>query len=75
VTQDLTDISDAHKRNWANIIAFGLFHLGAIAALFMFSWRALAVAVFLYWMLYRPRHQHGIPPAAHAQVLPGACGA
>ena len=27
-----------------------LFHLGAIAALFVFSWRNLAVAVFLYWV-------------------------
>src|SRR2546423_10242125 len=26
-----------------------LFHVGAIAALFVFSWRNLAVAVFLYW--------------------------
>jgi fatty-acid desaturase len=50
MTQDLVEISDAHKSNWANIIAFGLFHLGAIAAFFMFSWHALAVALFLYWM-------------------------
>ena len=27
-----------------------LFHLGAIAALFMFSWWSFAVAVFLYWV-------------------------
>lgn len=27
-----------------------LFHLGAVAALFTFNWRALAVAVFLYWV-------------------------
>jgi stearoyl-CoA desaturase (delta-9 desaturase) len=27
-----------------------LFHLGALAAFFTFSWRALAVALFLYWM-------------------------
>jgi len=26
------------------------FHLGAIGALFTFSWRALAVTVVLYWM-------------------------
>jgi stearoyl-CoA desaturase (delta-9 desaturase) len=36
--------------NWTNSIAFGLFHLGAVAALFVFSWKALAVAVFLFWM-------------------------
>jgi len=44
------EISDAHKSNWTNIIAFGIFHLGAVAALFTFSWRALAVGLFLYWM-------------------------
>ena len=27
-----------------------LFHLAAIAALFMFSWRVLAATIFLYWM-------------------------
>src|ERR1700761_6395867 len=26
------------------------FHVGAIAALFFFSWKALAVTVVLYWM-------------------------
>ena len=28
----------------------GLFHVGAIAALFMFSWRVFFVTVFLYWL-------------------------
>jgi len=27
-----------------------VFHLGAIAALFMFSWRVFAATIFLYWM-------------------------
>ena len=36
--------------NWISAIVFGLFHVGAIAALFMFSWRNLAVALVLYWM-------------------------
>jgi len=26
------------------------FHIGAVAALFMFSWKALFVAIFLYWL-------------------------
>ena len=46
----MIDIADSRKINWTNSIAFGLFHIGAVAALFMFSWRALAVAVFLFWM-------------------------
>jgi stearoyl-CoA desaturase (delta-9 desaturase) len=34
--------------NWPTTIAFGLIHLGAIAGLFMFSWRNFWVAVFTY---------------------------
>jgi fatty-acid desaturase len=36
--------------NWTTTIAMGLFHVGAIAALFMFNWRSFWVAVFLYWV-------------------------
>ena len=36
--------------NWPTVIVLTLLHIAAVAALFMFSWRALAVAVFLYWM-------------------------
>jgi stearoyl-CoA desaturase (delta-9 desaturase) len=36
--------------NWLTTIVFALFHVGAIAALFMFSWVNLAVALFLLWM-------------------------
>jgi stearoyl-CoA desaturase (delta-9 desaturase) len=36
--------------NWLVTIVMGLFHVGAIAALFMFSWKAFLMAVFLYWM-------------------------
>jgi stearoyl-CoA desaturase (delta-9 desaturase) len=31
-----------------------LFHIGAIAALFFFSWKALFVALFLYWVAGSP---------------------
>jgi len=50
VSTDLIDRADPRQINWTNIIAFGLFHFGAVAALFMFSWQAFAVALFLYWM-------------------------
>lgn len=50
MTQDPIQRYDEHENNWTNIIAFGLFHLGAIAALFVFTWPALAIALFLYWM-------------------------
>jgi fatty-acid desaturase len=40
----------AGETNWINTIAFAVFHFGAVAALFLFSWPALGVAVFLFWM-------------------------
>jgi sn-1 stearoyl-lipid 9-desaturase len=36
--------------NWVTAIFMGLFHLGAIAALFFFSWGAFFVAAFLWWV-------------------------
>ena len=36
--------------NWTTTSFMLLFHVGAIAALFMFSWKALALAVVLYWI-------------------------
>jgi stearoyl-CoA desaturase (Delta-9 desaturase) len=49
VSTDVHPISEHQKINWINSIVFALFHIGAIAALFMFSWRAFFVALFLYW--------------------------
>jgi len=40
-----------HKRiNWDSTLFLILFHLGAIAALFMFSWSGLTVALILAWL-------------------------
>ncbi len=36
--------------NWTTTSFMILFHVGAIAALIMFSWKALAIAVVLYWV-------------------------
>ena len=36
--------------NWPTATTFALFHVGAVAALFFFSWPLLAAAVFLYWV-------------------------
>jgi stearoyl-CoA desaturase (delta-9 desaturase) len=49
VSTDVLPISEHQKINWINSIVFALFHIGAIAALFMFSWPAFFVALFLYW--------------------------
>lgn len=38
------------KINWPTSLVLGLFHLGAIAALFFFQWHVLAATVFLYWV-------------------------
>ncbi|HEX3684262.1 MAG TPA: fatty acid desaturase [Bryobacteraceae bacterium] len=44
------NISEPQRLNWTITIVMALLHLAALAALFAFSWRALAVAIFLYWM-------------------------
>jgi stearoyl-CoA desaturase (delta-9 desaturase) len=36
--------------NWITVIAMGAFHLGAIAALFYFSWKGLFLALALWWV-------------------------
>lgn len=38
------------RMNLTTTLVMVLFHIGAAAALFMFNWRAFAVAVFLYWV-------------------------
>ncbi len=40
----------ANDINWVTAIAMFLFHVGAVAALFFFSWKAFALAIFLYWV-------------------------
>ena len=36
--------------NWHTATFMALFHIGAVAALFMFSWQALVAAVVLWWV-------------------------
>lgn len=36
--------------NWSTLAVVVLFHVGAVAALFMFSWKVLFASVFLYWI-------------------------
>jgi stearoyl-CoA desaturase (delta-9 desaturase) len=40
----------AKDLNWPTTFVFCLFHVGAIAALFLFEWQAVAVAAVLYWL-------------------------
>jgi len=51
-TEKITQFGAASKDerlNWTTTIVMILFHVGAVAALFMFSWKALAISIFLYW--------------------------
>jgi len=50
VSTEVLPISDRHGMNWPTTVVLALFHLGAVAALFMFSWRNLAVAILLYYV-------------------------
>jgi fatty-acid desaturase len=36
--------------NWISLVAFAVFHAGAVAALFYFSWPAVFTAMGLYWI-------------------------
>jgi fatty-acid desaturase len=50
VSTEFIELPARHRLNWITSSVLFLFHIGAIAALFMFSWQNLAVAVFLYWV-------------------------
>jgi fatty-acid desaturase len=50
LSTEVITLSDRNKPNWLTIIVLALFHIGAAAALFMFSWKALIVSAVLYWM-------------------------
>jgi len=36
--------------NWTSVTAFTVFHVGAVAAPFFFSWSAFFTALALYWI-------------------------
>jgi fatty-acid desaturase len=51
------ELQDLEKRqaeknevNWITAIFMALFHVGAVAALFFFTWKALFVAMVLWWI-------------------------
>ena len=50
MSTEVIELSDRQKPNWPTTIVLVLFHIGAIAALFMFSWKALIVSAVLYYM-------------------------
>ncbi len=50
MSHEVIELSRHDKPNWVTTIVFGLFHVGAVAALFMFTWQALWISIALYWM-------------------------
>jgi sn-1 stearoyl-lipid 9-desaturase len=38
--------------NWVTAIFMGLFHVGAVAALFFFSWKIFFITLFLWWVSF-----------------------
>jgi fatty-acid desaturase len=51
---NIEDIGKTHagddKINWVTASFMMMFHLGAIAAIFFFTWKAFFVALFLWWV-------------------------
>jgi stearoyl-CoA desaturase (delta-9 desaturase) len=50
VSKEPIVLLDRTGLNWITTVILVMLHIGAIAALFMFNWKAFAVAVFLYWV-------------------------
>jgi stearoyl-CoA desaturase (Delta-9 desaturase) len=50
VSNQTVALVDRQGLNWLTTLILAVLHIGAIAALFMFNWRAFAMAVFLYWV-------------------------
>ncbi len=50
VNEAITDIQRKTGINWPTYITMVVFHIGAVAALFMFNWQALAACLLLWWV-------------------------
>jgi len=50
VSKEPVVILDRNGLNWPTTVILVLIHIGALAAFFFFSWKAVIAAVFLYWV-------------------------
>lgn len=50
MNNEVLALPDYRRMNWPTIIVFALLHIASIAALFHFSWSALAAAFVMNWM-------------------------
>src|ERR1700710_383080 len=50
LSEAITDIQRKTGINWPTYITMIVFHIGAVAALFMFTWQALVACLVLWWV-------------------------
>jgi len=50
MSKHTVSISANRKINWPTALVLLLFHIGAVAALFLFSWKAFLVSLALHWI-------------------------
>jgi fatty-acid desaturase len=50
MSEHVIHLPNGNRMNWPTSLVLVLFHIGAIAALFMFSWRSLLISIALYWI-------------------------
>jgi fatty-acid desaturase len=50
MNKEVTTLKEDTRINWHTATFMALFHIGAVAALFMFSWQALVAALVLWWI-------------------------
>ena len=50
MSEHVIHLPNGNRINWPTSLVLVLFHIGAIAALFMFSWRNLLISMALYWI-------------------------
>ncbi len=50
MSEHVIHLPNGNRMNWPTSLVLVLFHIGAIAALFMFSWRNLLISMALYWI-------------------------
>src|SRR5437660_9782728 len=58
--------SNHNQVNWTSAFFMAAFHIGAIAALFFFTWKALFVAAFFVVGVGKLGDRNGLSPPAHA---------
>ena len=50
MSTEVIALTNRQRMNWPTAVVFAILHLGALAALFMFNWRFLAISVAIHWM-------------------------